>query len=198
MIFKLALLIFTQLAAAENAPIYDLFEELKAELPTAKGYCPWRASYSKTKSATVKSCPFCRCINDETNNKNFIVKKYKHNFLMLNLYPYTPWGNFLIIPKQHTKEFKDLAQEAKLEIMDIFQACQEILLKEVSGLNIGINIGQYAGASIPDHLHFHVVTRQPNEMGAVGTIGNLIPVGVNLEEQLQKFKELFDKYELEK
>ena len=193
----LIILVFILPIRANSSSLYNLVKTLKSESPTIREYCPWRANYTKQHNKEKKECPFCSCSNQNIDNKNYIIKQYKYNALMLNLYPYTPWGNFLIIPKQHTKYFKDLSPEVKLEILEIITACQEVLLKDVSGLNIGINIGEYAGSSIPDHLHFHVVTRKPNEAGFINTIGNLIPVGVNLEEQQQKFKKMFDKYELE-
>lgn len=167
---------------------YNLLETLQQESTQQRINSPWRLDYKPDGS----ECSFCSCVNG-SDSKNFVIKKYKHNLLILNLYPYTTWGNFLIVPFKHTKSFKDLDDEAKLEIMQILEECQEVLLKEVDGLNIGINLGKYSGGSIPEHLHIHVVTRMSKAPGFLDITGELITLAVDLKEQQEKFKKLFCK-----
>ena len=114
---------------------------------------------------------------------------------MLNLYPYTPWGHFLIIPHTHVSKINLLDTETKIELVQIIGVCEQIWLynNNADGLNIGANIGEYSGASVPEHLHMHIVTRKASDVGFIGTLGNLQPCSVDLYEQQERFKKLFEK-----
>ena len=111
---------------------------------------------------------------------------------MLNLYPYTSWGHFLIIPHTHVSKISLLDTETKIELMQIIGVCEKILLynDNADSLNIGINIGEYSGASIPEHLHIHVVSRKKHFQNFVSVVGNLLVCELNLEEQQERFAKL--------
>jgi ATP adenylyltransferase len=79
---------------------------------------------------------------------------------MLNRYPYAA-GHLMVAPHRHLADPTELEEEESREMMSVLQlACRA--LREVSrpeGINVGMNLGEAAGAGIRDHLHMHVVPR---------------------------------------
>jgi ATP adenylyltransferase len=67
----------------------------------------------------------------------------------------------MVVPFQHVATLQDLAEEGLLEMMRLARASEKLLraIYRPDGLNIGMNIGQSAGAGIASHLHMHVLPR---------------------------------------
>ena len=61
------------------------------------------------------------------------------------------------------------------------------------GYNIGINQGNYAGASI-DHLHFHVVSRYDTELGFIDIVGNTRVLPEGLDSVKKKLTQNVDRF----
>lgn len=157
---------------------------LLLELAEDAIYAPWRDSYkeeAKQKKAQQQACVFCTIPGQERHN--FILARYEHCFVLMNIYPYTK-GHLLVIPYQHTARLSDLSQEARLEIMNVVALCLDGL-KEIlhcEGFNVGINIGEIAKASVPDHLHIHVMPRYKVDAGFAHLIGGIKVVAWDLEQ----------------
>ena len=126
-------------------------------------YAPWRSAYtSKTardkKSKTPKfECIFCQIIAEKKDSNNFIIKRFKHNMVMLNRFPYNA-GHLLVVPFSHTADLAKMPKAARAELMEILSQSSAVLKKalQAEGINIGLNQGKASGAGIPSHLHFHV------------------------------------------
>ena len=101
-----------------------------------------------------------------------IVLRADHTFVCLNRFPYTS-GHVMIVPYAHQDSYAAMAPEAAQEMTTLAQR-SEIVLREVyspDGLNMGMNLGQAAGAGIYGHLHLHILPRwmgDANFMTAVG------------------------------
>ena len=142
---------------------------------------PWKGEYVHGKRPD--GCIMC-AVRDGGDDV-YEVYRNDHVMVVLNLYPYNP-GHLLVVPLRHVESLDDLQDEER----DAFYALIERsvrLLETVygpKGFNIGINQGQFSGASVP-HLHAHVVPRYPNEMGfmdiAAGTRIQLEPLDTVLE-----------------
>ena len=63
-----------------------------------------------------------------------------------------------------------------------------------SGINMGINIRQAAGAGIPKHLHLHFVPRFLGDTNFITAISNARVYGVNFDEIFDKITCLAKKY----
>ena len=97
---------------------------------------------------------------ERRDEKNLVVWRGKHCFLVMNLFPYNS-GHLMVVPYKHTSKLESLPDEAYVEVMRA-SALGMRALDEVSGphgFNLGANLGRIAGAGIDKHIHFHIVPR---------------------------------------
>jgi ATP adenylyltransferase len=95
--------------------------------------------------------------NDE---QNYILYRGKHNFVILNAYPYNT-GHLMVVPCRHGGNMDELTADEMADHLQIVSKSLSALKKafEAQGFNIGMNIGKVAGAGVTDHLHTHIVPR---------------------------------------
>ncbi len=157
-------------------------------------YAPWREEYAEQVSegihketSTKDSCVFCNQVADTKDEQYLILGRYKHNFIIINKYPYNA-GHLLVIPFAHIKSLSDLSQEARNELMQLTSQATAILEKELSseGTNIGLNLGKAAGAGIPAHLHLHILPRWNGDTNFLPTIAEVKQVSFDLTKIYQK------------
>ena len=90
----------------------------------------------------------------------YIVHRGLHCFVCLNVYPYST-GHVMIVPYQHLASLAAVPTEAANELVALAQRA-EAALREVyhpDGLNLGLNLGEAAGAGVADHVHLHTLPR---------------------------------------
>jgi len=163
-----------------------------------KIYAPWRESYIKNTAQKPNEkrknidCIFCHQLNENDDEKFFILKRYKHCFTMMNLYPYNE-GHLLVIPITHKKDLDSLASEERHELIDCvnigINAVQKVL--KPHGFNLGVNLGSAGGAGIPSHVHFHVLPRWEGDTNFMPTIGETKILSSDLKELYKKLKKEF-------
>jgi ATP adenylyltransferase len=94
------------------------------------------------------------------DDREHIVARSKYVYVTLNAYPYNN-GHLLIAPYAHVASIEHLPPDALTDLMLTVNRAL-VALRTVynpQGFNVGINIGEGAGAGIPDHVHLHVVPR---------------------------------------
>ena len=145
-------------------------------------WAPWRNVFIKVKK--IKGCIFC--VKDKKDKNLFIVKKSKHSFAMLNIYPYNN-GHIMVSPFRHAKDLKTLNDEELLDIIKLTRDMQVLLEKKLKphGFNIGINTGKVAGAGYKNHLHIHIVPRWRGD-------SNFMPVIADTKVMPESLKELYN------
>ena len=126
-------------------------------------YAPWRMSYVEQpheKEAGKTGCVFCDAAASADDLANLIVHRGAAAFVILNKFPYNN-GHLMVVPYRHTASLSDLDDAATLEMLTLAKAAQAALQRSMhpEGYNLGMNLGQSAGAGIADHLHLHVVPR---------------------------------------
>jgi ATP adenylyltransferase len=121
-------------------------------------WAPWRSEYFKIPKD--KGCFLCKSFASRNDRANHVVKRGKTCAVVLNRYPYTG-GHLMVCPYRHVSQFDDLSHEEMMEMMDLTRQAIKALRRTIkpSGFNIGINIGEAAGAGLKDHIHLHVVPR---------------------------------------
>jgi ATP adenylyltransferase len=89
-----------------------------------------------------------------------VVWRGEHTFAILNAFPYT-CGHVLLMPYREVPELEDLAPG---ESSELWAAVRDAVVAvkaayRPQGINVGLNLGEAAGAGIPSHLHVHVLPR---------------------------------------
>lgn len=160
-------------------------------------YAPWRTRYSITKSdsTTSTSCVFCTHFADtQHDEQNFILKRFEHSVIMLNLHPYNA-GHLLILPYEHKSSLDELNLSTRTELMETLNT-SIVLVNQVlhcDGINMGLNLGKASGGSIPEHIHFHVVPRWLGDTNFLAVAANTKQISINLREIYDMLKVAFDK-----
>lgn len=160
-------------------------------------YVPWRKKYAqdvniKNECAEKKNCPFCTAFADNNDAKNYIIKRYNHNVLILNLYPYNA-GHMMVIPYTHTSNIHELSPEARAEMVEIMSQASQVAQEKLGahGVNIGMNLGKEAGAGIPSHIHLHVLPRWKGDTNFMPLLANTKTISFDLNEIYADLKKYF-------
>jgi ATP adenylyltransferase len=124
-------------------------------------FTPWRFDYV-TREDGGKGCTLCDVGSGpaERDEAAFILHRARHNFLVLNIYPYTN-GHLMVVPFAHLARLADLPAETRIEMLALAAQAESVLgeIYRPDGINMGLNLGRCAGAGIIEHLHLHVVPR---------------------------------------
>ncbi|MCL5104112.1 MAG: HIT domain-containing protein [Armatimonadetes bacterium] len=155
-------------------------------------WAPWRLEYIVAQR--VEGCIFCVFPEQDADEKNHILCRGKHTYVIMNAFPYSN-GHLLIPTYRHIADLNDMTDDESLEMMRLAQmSCR--VLKELSGpdgFNIGLNLGTSAGAGIADHLHMHIVPRWNGDTNFMPVLADTKVIPEALETTYKKLKEQFDR-----
>lgn len=126
-------------------------------------WTPWRYSYitgQDREESPVTSCIFCAAAASHDDEKNLVVFRAAHNFIIVNRFPYTS-GHVMVVPYAHVASLEEAPEPALLEMMRLARRCEKELRAAYrpDGLNFGMNLGKSAGAGVAGHLHLHALPR---------------------------------------
>jgi ATP adenylyltransferase len=149
-------------------------------------WTPWRYAYVTDKTEGARrgvpealaawpgdhGCVFCNLLastdyaighgmaRDEAEKASGILERGPRTFLMLNGFPYNN-GHLMVVPYRHEATLSELPEQDALEIMVAARRTERALraVYKPSGINMGLNLGEAAGAGIAEHLHLHAVPR---------------------------------------
>jgi len=133
-------------------------------------WSPWRMEYIEN-HGKEDGCVFCRALAMSDGPDNLIVHRGERAFVILNRYPYTS-GHVMIVPVRHQPSLEELTQ-AELSEMMVLTARSTGVLRRLYGttaFNVGLNIGEAAGAGIKEHVHIHVVPRWVGDTNFMSTL----------------------------
>jgi ATP adenylyltransferase len=151
-------------------------------------WTPWRYAYI-TGAHEAQGCLFCDAPAAGDDRKMLIVQRARHCFVILNAYPYTN-GHVMIAPYEHVAQLAQLPAAAAHEMMDLAQRLERLLrqLYRPDGLNLGMNIGQAAGAGIAGHIHLHVLPRWIADANFISVVGETRILPEALETTYERVK----------
>jgi ATP adenylyltransferase len=146
-----------------------------------KLWAPWRIRYIL--GPKESGCFLCTKPSESRDRENLVLVRDRTCYALLNTYPYNP-GHLMIAPYKHTGEMDDLGESELADLMLLTRRCQQILRKAMKpeGFNIGINLGQCAGAGVPGHLHIHIVPRWNGDTNYMPVLGDTHVLPQALEE----------------
>ncbi len=149
-------------------------------------WSPWRYQYV-SKSAQTDDCIFCAKGSASKDAENLVVFRGQLNFVLLNLYPYTN-GHIMIAPYAHVATLDAAAAEAVAEMMQLARTWEAILssVYKAPGINLGMNIGECAGAGVAGHIHMHMLPRWPADSNFMTTVAETRVLPEDLASTYQK------------
>jgi ATP adenylyltransferase len=155
-------------------------------------WTPWRYAYVTEKKTT--GCIFCELPRLGDDEKARIVHRGAHCYIVLNTFPYTP-GHVMIVPFAHLDELQKLPADAAREMMEWSQGMEGVLreLYHPDGINLGMNIGQAAGAGVAGHIHMHVLPRWFADANFVSVVGETRILPETLEMTWKRMTEALGK-----
>jgi ATP adenylyltransferase len=151
-------------------------------------YAPWRLGFLQGERDDIPrptGCIFCDYPLDlgaappdgvarrAWDQRRLVVTVRPHAFVILNKYPYTN-GHVMVVPRQHTDQLEAIAPDAR-------HALHELLVETVAalrstyrpnGMNVGMNMGEAAGAGIAEHVHYHALPRWQGDVNFMPAIAD--------------------------
>ena len=140
----------------------------------------------------MTECIFCQALQTKKDSEVFILHRAKHNFIILNRYPYTP-GHLMIAPYEHLDSIEKAEKSVTDEMADLLKKSLSVLRQTYRphGFNTGMNIGHSAGAGVADHYHLHVIPRWTGDANFMPLIGKTKVVIEDIETTYKKLKSHF-------
>ena len=153
-------------------------------------WCPWRLEYIL--GPKPDSCVFCLPPHPDEDEERLVLYRGQWNFVIMNKYPYNN-GHLMIAPYRHIMNICDLSAEEAAEMMRLLQSCTATVQKYFSpqGVNIGVNLGEAAGAGIREHIHFHLVPRWNGDSSFMAVLDEVRVVPEHLRSTYATLKPFF-------
>ncbi len=154
-------------------------------------WSPWRYQYIKS-GGTEDGCVFCGIAESSEDDSNLVVYRGERNYVVLNRYPYTS-GHAMVIPYEHDATLEGAPTATLEEMMRLTQRLEGALRRQYrcEGVNMGMNVGQAAGAGVAGHIHMHVLPRWVADANFMTVIGETRVVPEELDQTLAKLRSEF-------
>ncbi len=135
-------------------------------------WAPWRMEY--VVGSKPAHCVFCEKTEQGNDERSHILYRAMHCYVVVNAYPYNS-GHVMVVPYRHVSHLGDLDRAELAEMFLLAQGCARVFSDALhaQGINIGMNIGQAAGAGIEDHLHLHLVPRWSGDTNYITTVAGV-------------------------
>ena len=158
-----------------------------------------------------RGCVFCNMIGaldwavaagmtgDEAERAIYLLERGETCFMVLNGFPYNN-GHLLVVPYQHESSLAALPLGTTAEMM-LSARRAERSLREVynpHGLNLGLNLGESAGAGVAEHLHLHALPRWSGDTNFMTVVAETRVLPEMLEESWRRLREALQRLPAER
>jgi len=144
-------------------------------------WAPWRIEYIR--GPKPGECIFCAAAGSEDDQAYGVVHRGRRCLVMLNAFPYSS-GHLMVAPHRHLASLEDLDGDELAEITELtlraLRALRAVMAPD--GFNLGVNLGQVAGAGFADHVHQHVVPRWEGDTNFMPVVGDTRVIPQALED----------------
>jgi ATP adenylyltransferase len=153
-------------------------------------WSPWRMEYIE--KSKEEGCVFCLAQEMEDSSENLIAFRGEYAYVILNRYPYTS-GHLLVIPFAHQAHLEDLDPPTRAEMMELTTRCVIVLRKiyRPEAFNVGVNLGESAGAGVKSHVHIHIVPRWQGDTNFMTVVGDARVLPEALERTYERVRSGF-------
>lgn len=161
-------------------------------------WSPWRSQYIETfkgkagKKKPRKQSLFTDAWKSRSDDRNLIVWRGRHCFVIMNRYPYNN-GHVMIVPYRQTGDIQDLTPEELGEMMSTVQRAIQALniTMHPHGFNFGANLGRVSGAGVDNHVHFHLVPRWNGDTNFMPVLADTKVISEEMRKTLKKLQKAF-------
>lgn len=152
-------------------------------------WAPWRIEFILGEKP--ESCIFCDPSVAEDKD-GLVLYRGTLSTVLLNKYPYNN-GHLILAPKTHKAKLEELSPEESKDLSRLITHSVTALKKEMKpeGFNIGINLGESAGAGIVDHLHWHIVPRWNGDVNFMPMVSEVKVIPEHLSKLATRLRPRF-------
>jgi ATP adenylyltransferase len=151
-------------------------------------WAPWRLGYvqghdkgamlepREWRTGADRGCFLCRAAAAEpTDDRQLgVLERTDRSVVVVNRFPYSN-GHLLVAPLDHRATLTSLPAADLLDLQHCLTHWCGIIERcmQAQGFNIGLNLGQVAGAGLPGHLHWHIVPRWSGDVNFMPTVAGV-------------------------
>ena len=180
-------------------------------------WTPWRYSYitGETRADARKGvpealeawpgdrhCVFCNMIAaldwsvahgmppTDAERAIHLLERGETCFLVLNGYPYNN-GHLMVVPFEHQASLAALPLATAQEMMRLARRAEHALraVYNPHGLNMGLNLGESAGAGVAEHLHLHALPRWSGDTNFMTVVAETRILPEMLEQSWERLRQ---------
>jgi ATP adenylyltransferase len=142
--------------------------------------------------ATEEGCIFCTKYRQDDLRAALVLAQTEHSVIMMNKYPYNN-GHLLLAPKRHESDPAKLPNGEFIDLNDALRRSIEIVHEAFNpgGINLGMNLGECAGAGIKDHLHWHIVPRWEGDTNFMPVVAETRVMPQHLLDSYDRLQPMF-------
>lgn len=128
----------------------------------------------------------------------WLLERGRTAYLVLNAFPYNG-GHLMAVPYRHTASLAELPLETAEELMRLMRRAEQVLRQvyRPDGLNLGLNLGESAGAGVAHHVHVHAVPRWSGDTNFMTVVGETRVLPEMLENSWTRIRKALAELPLE-
>jgi ATP adenylyltransferase len=136
---------------------------------------------------------------DKAEGAVWILERGKNAYLVLNAFPYNS-GHLMAVPYEHCDSLAALPLETADELMRLGRRAERALraVYKPHGINLGLNLGEAAGAGIAQHLHMHAVPRWSGDNNYMAVLAETRILPEMLHDSWGRLREVLEQDSVER
>jgi len=156
-------------------------------------FSPGRYAYVTSAREQGAGCILCTIRDAKEDEPNLVLHRSPLCFVVINKYPYNS-GHLMIVPNRHEGELHALSCEERCDIIELAGRAEKLLrgAYRPQGINLGMNLGESAGAGIVGHVHLHLVPRWSGDTNFMSVVGATRVIPEDPSTTYERLKPLFE------
>jgi ATP adenylyltransferase len=136
-------------------------------------WAPWRMQFI-VGPKSGSGCALCAYANVPVERSSRVLARRADAFVVLNRYPYVA-GHVMVVAARHIGDPCELEPPEHDALWRLVRATLARMRRALGsdGVNIGVNLGEAAGAGIHEHLHVHLVPRWLGDTNFMPVFGDV-------------------------